>query len=169
MTLRAVLDVLRLAVDADAVARRSAEQLIDGHAERLALDVPHRDVHGRQRARQDDVAAVEGLAVDGLPVVCGLPRVLADQIRLELLDRGDDRRMRPSTVPSPMPTMPASVCILTKIVRSVLTGMISILVILIADRGSASARDEGAGACAPRTSRSLASTPVIPAVMFLNH
>ena len=68
-----------------------------------------------------------------------------------------------------MPTTPASVCILTKIVRNVLTGMISILVILIADRGSTRAPEAGVGACAPRTSRSLASRPVIPAVMFLNH
>ena len=91
MTAARRFGVLRLSVDADAVARRSAEQLIDGHAERLALDVPHRDVHSRERARQDDVTAVEGLAVDGLPVVGGLPRVFADQVRLELLDRGDDR------------------------------------------------------------------------------
>src|SRR5829696_10047639 len=47
--------VLSLAVDADAIARRSAEQLVDGHAERLALYVPHRDVDSRERARQDDV------------------------------------------------------------------------------------------------------------------
>jgi hypothetical protein len=68
-----------------------------------------------------------------------------------------------------MPTTPASVCILMKIVRNVLTGMISIFVILIADRGSTRAPDTGMGACAPRTIRSLASRPVIPAVMFLNH
>src|SRR4030095_16409936 len=83
--------VLRLSVDADAVARGSAEQLVDGHAERLAFDVPHRDVYRRERHRQYDVTAVEGLAVDGLPVVGGLPRIFADQVRLELLDRGDDR------------------------------------------------------------------------------
>ena len=90
MTRFAPLRRSRLSVDANAVARRAAEQLIDGHAERLAFDVPHRDVHGRERARQDDVAAVEGLAVDGLPVVCGLARVFADQIPVELFDRGYD-------------------------------------------------------------------------------
>jgi hypothetical protein len=47
--------------------------------------------------------------------------------------------------------------------------MISILVILIADRGSTSAREVGVGACPPPASRSLASRPVIPAVMFPNH
>ena len=74
-------------IDADPVARRAAEQLVDRHAEGLALDVPERLVDAAQGAGQDRAAAVESMAVDRLPVVDDRPRVLADQIRLDLLDR----------------------------------------------------------------------------------
>ena len=45
----------------DAVALLAAEQLVDRHAERLALDVVQRDVDGRDR-RLQDAAALEILA-----------------------------------------------------------------------------------------------------------
>ena len=99
----------------------------------------------------------------------GLPRVFADQVRLELLDGGDDRPDAAFDRPFADADDARVCCILMKIVRSVLTGMISSLVILMADRGLTAAPEDGAGACAPRTSRSFASRPVIPAVRFLNH
>ena len=54
--------------------------------------------------------------------------------------------------------MPASVCIFTKMERSEWTGMISSRVILMAERGSASARADGCALAA----RSLASNPAMP-------
>ena len=61
--------------------------------------------------------------------------------------------------------MPASVCILTKMLRSDWTGMISSLVILMASRGSARARlVAGVAALA----RSAASMPPMPmAAVFI--
>ena len=56
-------------VDADAVARRAAEQFVDRDAERLALDVPQRHVDAAEGAGEDRAAAIEGVAVDRLPVV----------------------------------------------------------------------------------------------------
>ena len=83
-------------VDADPVARRAAEQLVDRHAQRLALDVPQGHVDAAQGAGQDRPAAIEGVAVDGLPVMHHLARVLADQVRLDLLDRPSRTVMRPA-------------------------------------------------------------------------
>ena len=79
---------LGLAVALDAVARGPAQKVIDRHPQRLALDVPHRDVDRAQRRREDDVAAIERVPVDRLPVMCRPARVLADQVGLDLLDRG---------------------------------------------------------------------------------
>ena len=46
--------VLEVGIQRDGLADRSAEQLVDRHAERLAFDVPQRDVdaadHRRRRA-----------------------------------------------------------------------------------------------------------------------
>jgi hypothetical protein len=69
--------------------------------------------------------------------------------------------MRPSTVPSPIPMMPASVCILTKMVRSEWTGMISSRVILMASRGLTMARALLSG-WALTGARSAASNPAMP-------
>ena len=73
-------------VDADAVARRSAEQFVNRHAQRLALDVPQRLIDAAERAGQDRAAAIERVAVDGLPVMHHAARIFADQVRLDLLD-----------------------------------------------------------------------------------
>ncbi len=61
--------------------------VVDGDPEGLPLDVPERLVDAAQGAGEDRPAAVEGVAVHGLPVVDHAPRVLADQVGLELLDR----------------------------------------------------------------------------------
>ena len=124
-----------MGVDADPVARRAAEQLVDGHAQGLALDVPEGHVDAAQGAGQDRAAAVEGVAVDRLPVVDDLARVLADEVGLDLLDRRRRRSSaRPSTIGSPRPTIPASVWTLRNSQRG-LTRKVSSLVILIAILG----------------------------------
>jgi hypothetical protein len=101
-------------------------------------------------------------------VVGGLPRVFADQVRLELLDRGDDRPDAALDRPFTDADDAGVGVQLDEDRAQCATGMISILVILIADRGSTRAPEVGV-ACAPRTRRSLASRPVIPAAMLLNH
>src|ERR1700734_2416807 len=73
-------------VDTHAIARGAAQQLIDGNSERLALDVPQRLIDAAQGAREDWTAAIEGMTVDGLPMVSDAARILADQVRLDFLD-----------------------------------------------------------------------------------
>ncbi|NJN84302.1 MAG: hypothetical protein HC802_19840, partial [Caldilineaceae bacterium] len=84
-----VLDVLDLildrvaadvGVDLDAVAQRTAQQLVDGHAQRLAGQIPECLVDARDRAGQDWAAAVKRVFVVCLPVVDDAGRVLADEI-----------------------------------------------------------------------------------------
>ena len=67
-------------VDADSVAGRAAEQVVDRHAEHLALDVPERHVDAARDRRLDRAAAIEGAAMDRLPVVHDPRRILADQV-----------------------------------------------------------------------------------------
>ena len=74
-------------IDAHAVARRAAEQLVNRHAQRLALDVPERLVDAAERAGENRAAAIERMPIDGLPVMRYRPRVLADEVRLDFLDR----------------------------------------------------------------------------------
>jgi hypothetical protein len=73
-------------VDAHLVARGAAEQLVDGHAEQLALDVPEGLLDAAQHAREDGSAAVERVPVNRLPVVHHVPRILADEVGLHLGD-----------------------------------------------------------------------------------
>src|SRR5207244_2563700 len=49
----------RVGVDANALAGRAAEQLVDRDAEQLAFDVPERLIDPAQSARQDRPAPVE--------------------------------------------------------------------------------------------------------------
>ena len=75
------------------LAALAAEQLVDGHARPLALDVPQRLVDAGQRVVQHRPAAPVGADVGRLIDVFDVVRVAADQERLEvLLDRGDDRQ-----------------------------------------------------------------------------
>ncbi len=76
-------------IDADTPSRRSAEKFVDGHAEGLALDVPQGLVDAAQRTGKQWPAAVEGMAIDGLPVMSDVTRILADKIRLDLANGGD--------------------------------------------------------------------------------
>ena len=83
---------VRMGVDAHPLPRRAAEQLVDRHAQRLALDVPQGHVDAAQGAGEHRAAAIEGVAVDRLPVMDHLARVFAHQVRLDFLDGGRDGR-----------------------------------------------------------------------------
>ena len=73
----------------DAVALLAAEQLVDRHAERLALDVVEGDVDGGDR-RLQHAAALEVLAaIHLLPERADLHRVAADEELAIVLDRAD--------------------------------------------------------------------------------
>ena len=72
----------------DLVAELATEEIPDGGAVVLALDVPQRDVDGAQRSRQD-VAAERAHPVEGLLDVVDAKGVLADEVLAELVD---DRR-----------------------------------------------------------------------------
>ena len=63
------------------VAHQAAEQLVDRDVERLALDVPQRDVDGRERRPGDTVMREEEPADHALPEVLDPHRVFADKDR----------------------------------------------------------------------------------------
>ena len=127
-------------VDADPPPGRAAEQLVDRHAERLALDVPEGHVDAAQGAGQDRAAAVEGVAVDRLPVMDDLARVLADQVRLDLLDGLCHRRAPgPRRSARPGRRCRRSVWIFRNSQRG-LTRKVSSLVILIRSLGRIGAK-----------------------------
>ncbi|MEZ5906962.1 MAG: hypothetical protein R3C69_18345 [Geminicoccaceae bacterium] len=75
----------------DAIALPAAEEVVDRHAERLALDVVKRDVDGRHGSGEHP-AAFEILApVELLPEGADAHRVAADHEPGEMLDRPGDR------------------------------------------------------------------------------
>ena len=88
-----VPDIVRVADHL--VAHPPAQQFIDRHAQRLALDVPQRDVDGRDGRGEDALRREEAAAEEHLPDVLDPRRVLADQQRLEVLDRADHRQFAP--------------------------------------------------------------------------
>ena len=103
------------------VAEPAAEQVVDWPAERLALDVPERDVdpaddRGRQAARPQ----IGGLAEELVPDAVDVGRVLADDELLEPPDGvADDQAAVAGVVgASPTPLTPSSVSICTKVQSS---------------------------------------------------
>ena len=70
----------------DAVALLAAEQLVDRHAQRLALDVVQRDVDGGNRRLQHAPAFEILAAIDLLPDPADLHRVAADEELAIVLD-----------------------------------------------------------------------------------
>ena len=72
-------------VDQDAVARRAAEELIHRHVQRLALDVPQRHVHGRDRRHRHRTAPPVGAFVEVLPGIFDASRVAPDQQRRDVI------------------------------------------------------------------------------------
>ena len=91
LDLQIVPDVVRIADDL--VARQSAEQLVDRHVQRFALDIPERDIDRRQRRRYRALRREERSPGDVLPDVLDSPWILADQHRLEMLDDAGHRQL----------------------------------------------------------------------------
>ena len=83
---------MAVGVQAHAVAELAAEQLINGHAQRLADQIKQRDVDARQR--RDDVPrqrAVEDVAAsDFLEEHVPVHRVFADEQRLHVVQQQRD-------------------------------------------------------------------------------
>ena len=77
-----------LPIDSDAVAGGSSQQLVDRDAVDLSLDVPERLIDPTQDRRLDGAPAVEGAAMDGLPVVHDPAGILAHQIVTDLQSPG---------------------------------------------------------------------------------
>ena len=77
-----------LAVDADAVAGRAAEQFVDRHTVDFALDIPERLVDPAEDGGLDRPAAIERPAVNRLPVEHDAIGILADQVTSDLEGSG---------------------------------------------------------------------------------
>ena len=67
-------------VDPNLVAGTASEKFVHRNAERLALNVPKGLVDAAQGRGQNRTSAIEGVPVDGLPVVHHPAWVLADEI-----------------------------------------------------------------------------------------
>src|SRR5229473_3761656 len=74
-----------VAVDQDGVARRAPEQLIDGHVEGFALDVPERGVDRGDGGHGDGAAAPVRAFIEVLPSVFDAARVAADEKRDDVI------------------------------------------------------------------------------------
>ncbi len=77
-----------MGIHSDPLPGRTSQQLVDGNLQSLALDVPKRLIDAAQCAGENRASAIEGVTVDGLPVVGHRPRILADQVGFQLLDGG---------------------------------------------------------------------------------
>ncbi len=74
-------------VDAHAIARRAAEELVDRHPVVFPGDVPQRVIDPGEGAHEHVAAPEEGRAVDVLPVVLDSQWIFAEQVIGQLLDR----------------------------------------------------------------------------------
>jgi hypothetical protein len=93
ITARVLLEEVRvvdadMGIEADALARRAAEQAIDRHVPRLAPDVPERLIEGGQRGVEYHATAPEAVPINRLPVMLHREGVLADERLPDLLDSG---------------------------------------------------------------------------------
>ena len=77
------------------VAVLAAQELVDGHAERLARDVVQRDVDRRDRAGQHPPTLEVLAAIHLLPQRAAPHRVLPDQELAVVADRADNRHLAP--------------------------------------------------------------------------
>ena len=77
----------------DLVAHQPAQQLVNRHAQRFALDVPQRDVDGRHGAGQNALRREKAAAEEQLPDVLDPKRVHALQQLGKLLDGPDHRQL----------------------------------------------------------------------------
>jgi hypothetical protein len=82
-----LVDVLaiRVAIHEHAVARTSAEQLIERLIAHLAEDVPQRDVDRRNGRHRHGAAAPVRTTIEKLPDVLDAARVAADEVRHQVI------------------------------------------------------------------------------------
>ena len=96
IALRAVATLIPgVGVDAQFVPAGAAQQFVDRHAQRLALDVPQRLIDGADAAVDHRSAALapEGLAEEPVPHLLDAKRVCADQVMLgHILDHAESGR-----------------------------------------------------------------------------
>ena len=99
----------QVAVDAHPLARRPAEQVVDRHAEPLALQIPQREVDPGDRAHDHLPGRPERAAGELAPPVLDPRRVLPDQQLAEVVEDAEHAAPRPARLASPMPVSPSSV------------------------------------------------------------
>src|SRR5688572_6276954 len=75
----------RVCVDHDPVTALAADQVVEGCSERLALDVPQREIDGGDCRHGDGPAPPVGAPVEEVPDVLDVASVLADQRRQTVL------------------------------------------------------------------------------------
>ena len=97
-----------------AVSHLAAQQLVDGNPEVLALDVPERHLHTRERAHEDYAPAPVGVAAGVVPEGLDVVGVFADEVPLELHDRLHDGRLAVFEGGFADPVEPGVVMTLTK-------------------------------------------------------
>ena len=71
------------------VTDQAAQQIVDGHIERLALNVPQGDVNGRHGRGEDTLRREEAAAEEKLPDVLNTEGILPNQNVAEILHRAD--------------------------------------------------------------------------------
>ena len=87
LDLHSLAAVVRIADDL--VADLAAQQIVDRHAQRLALDIPQRHVDGGNGRGLNALSRKESAPVELLPDVLGVERALSDQQRFEVLQGAD--------------------------------------------------------------------------------
>ena len=87
---RGRISAAEMVVHAQTVAREPAEQLPQGNAEVLRLQIVQRLVDARQRRHGDHPALEERIAVHRLPEMLDPARIFADDQGRQVLDRADD-------------------------------------------------------------------------------
>ena len=83
--------VADVGVNANAIAGGAAEEFVNGNAEQFAFDVPEGLFDAAERAGEDGAAAIERVAIDGLPMVDNVARIFADQVGFDFGHGGGAR------------------------------------------------------------------------------
>ena len=80
-----------VAIDEDLFAGLAAEEAVGGYSERLAGQIPERDIDAGQRRLQDRPPTPEGAAEEILPEVLDAGGILANEQRTEVVEGVDYR------------------------------------------------------------------------------
>jgi hypothetical protein len=101
-------------IERHAVAYLAADQLVDRHAQCLALDIPERQIDGADGADGDRAAGPGHAAMQRCPVLLDLKGILAPKVGPKFSISAARAASLYWRLPSPMPVMPASVWMRTK-------------------------------------------------------